>query len=234
VAEQLLTIDTATPCGSIALSQGDLLRGEILFNTSDHHTLHLMEAVAEVLRLTGAVIDEVDCFAAVVGPGSFTGLRVGLATVKGLALARQRPVVGVSSLRSLAGQLPFCRLPVWALIDARKSEVYAASFDCYRGPAEPLTPEMVIPPERLLASIPGQAVFIGSGALAYRPLIEKVLGDRAFFPPPPLHLPRASSAALLAWQEYRRGRSVSPAALRPVYIRPSEAEIAWAAKSASE
>ena len=228
MAETLLTIDTSTPCGSIALSEGDHLVGEILLNASEHHTVRLMGSMAEILERTGLAIKNIDLFAAVVGPGSFTGLRVGLATVKGLALALGRPVVGVSSLRTLAMQLPFSRLPVWSLVDARKNEVYACPFDCRSGYPEPLAAEKVTAPERLMASISGEAVFIGSGAEAYRPLIRKIMGERSFFAPKPVHLPRASSAALLAWKEYQAGRSLSAAQLFPLYIRPSEAEIAWA------
>ncbi|NLC70058.1 MAG: tRNA (adenosine(37)-N6)-threonylcarbamoyltransferase complex dimerization subunit type 1 TsaB [Desulfuromonadaceae bacterium] len=230
MAERLLTIDTSTPCCSIALSEEDRLLGEILINASGHHTLQLMASLADLLNRLGLAIADVDLFAAVIGPGSFTGLRVGLATVKGLALARQRPVVGVSSLQTLAMHLPFCRVPVWSIVDARKNEVYAGTFDCRQGYPEPLAAETVMAPEQLLASISGEAIFIGSGAVAYRPLIEKVMGERACFPPPPANLPRASSAALLARQEFRAGRSVAPDRLCPVYIRPSEAEIAWAAK----
>ncbi|NLV25017.1 MAG: tRNA (adenosine(37)-N6)-threonylcarbamoyltransferase complex dimerization subunit type 1 TsaB [Deltaproteobacteria bacterium] len=233
MAERQLTLDTSTPCASIALSQGDQLLGETFINTAEHHTVHLLGAVAELLQRTGWAIGDLDLFAAVVGPGSFTGLRVGLATVKGLALARQRPVVGVSSLATLAMQLPFCRFPVWSLIDARKNEVYAAPFDCRQGFPEALGKETVLAPERLLATLSGAAVFIGSGALAYHALLEKGIKGRAFFPPEPTHLPRASNAALLAWRGYIEGHGVSPERLCPVYIRPSEAEIAWAAKMAS-
>ena len=192
-----------------------------------------MDTLAEILKRSDLTIADIDLFAAVVGPGSFTGLRVGLATVKGLALARNRPVVGVSSLQTLAAQVPFCSLPVWSLIDARKNEVYAASFNCQTGKPEPVTAEAVIAPQRLLSTISGNAVFIGSGAVAHQTLINDSMGPRALFPPPSLHAPRATAAALLAWEKHLAGQSIPGHRLCPTYIRPSEAELAWKSKNAA-
>ena len=230
MAEKLLVLDTATPCGSIAVFRGEQLLGEVLLNVSDQHTVRLLGSLAELLDRTGLTIGALDLFAAVRGPGSFTGLRVGLATIKGLALARRRPVVGVSSLQTLAAQFPFCRLPVCALIDARKKEVYGGLFDCRGGFPEPLAAETVLAPERLAGLLRGETLFVGSGAEVYHDLIAEMLGPQAFFVAPCANLPRASAAALLAVREYRAGRSVSAGELVAAYIRPSEAEIAWAAK----
>ena len=214
----------------MAIFRGDRLEGEIVLNISRHHTETLMGSVEHLLKGLSLTIQEMDFFAVVLGPGSFTGLRVGVATVKGLALATGRSVVGVSSLRMLAMQLPFCRLPVCTLIDARKKEVYAGLFDCSKELPELLHEEVVRPPEKVLAELHGETLFIGSGAEVYRDRINEIMGDRARFVPTAMHCPRASHAAVLAWNDFQKGRTIPLEQLSPHYIRPSEAEIMWAKK----
>jgi tRNA threonylcarbamoyladenosine biosynthesis protein TsaB len=225
-----MAIDTATPSSSVAVFCGDRLEGEILLNNARHHTETLMVSVENLLKSLSFSIRDMDFFAAVVGPGSFTGLRVGLATVKGLALAAGRPTVGVSALRALAVQLSFCRLPVCAMLDARKKEVYAGLFDCKAGFPEPLHAEVVRPPEMIITGLDDDTVFVGSGAEVYCDRIRDVLGERARFVPAAMNCLRASHAGVLARHDFRQGKIVSPEQLAPHYIRPSEAEIMWAKK----
>lgn len=230
MAERCLTVDTSTSCSSVAISRGDSLEAEIVLNISRHHTETLMVSIDHLLKSTALTLADIDFFAIVLGPGSFTGLRVGVATVKGLALATGRPVVGISSLRMLAMQLPFCRHPVCAMLDARKKEVYAGFFDCHAALPGLLHEEVVSRPEKILAEIETTAVFIGSGAETYRDRIVELLGDRAFVVPAVMNAPRASSAAILAWHDFTQGKTLAPDKLLPRYIRLSEAEIAWAKK----
>ncbi|MBN2428980.1 MAG: tRNA (adenosine(37)-N6)-threonylcarbamoyltransferase complex dimerization subunit type 1 TsaB [Deltaproteobacteria bacterium] len=225
-----MAIDTATPSSSVAVFHEDRLEGEVVLNISRHHTETLMGSIEYLLQSLSLDIHDMDFFAAVVGPGSFTGLRVGVATVKGLALAAGRPTVGVSALQMLAMQLPFCRLPVCAMLDARKKEVYAGLFDCAGEFPQLLHEEVVRPPERILAELDADTVFIGTGAEVYGELIKEVLGDQALFVPAFLNCPRASHAAVLALRDFKRGRAIPPEKLIPHYIRPSEAEIMWSKK----
>lgn len=227
MAETLLTVDTATPCGSVAISRGETLLGEVLVNVKSTHTDRLLLTVRQLLADVGLSVADLDAFGVVVGPGSFTGLRVGVATVKGLALATGLPVFGVSSLRAVAMQVPFPRHPLCVLLDARKSEVYAGLYGWEGGLPVPLAPETVVPPEKLLATLEGETLFAGDGVASYRTLIVRQLGARAHFVPWPLHLPRASCAAALALDALRRREAVPLEQLVPHYIRPSEAEILW-------
>ncbi len=226
--ELLLVVDTATPAGSVALSRGTTLLGEIALNVRKNHTDRLLLIIQQLLKDADLSLGQLDAFGVVLGPGSFTGLRVGVATVKGLAMATDRPVVGVSSLATLAIQVPFSTFPVCALLDARKSEVYAGVFDWRNDRFQAMGEEAVLPPARLLDTLDQDLVFVGDGALAYRDLIVDRLGDRAHFPPWPLHMPRASSAASLALDALRHQQVISLERLVPTYIRPSEAEVKWA------
>lgn len=224
-AVKLLTIQTATPAGSVALTQGERLLGEFHLDVRRTHGSWLLPAIEQLLGVAGLAAAELDAFAVTIGPGSFTGLRVGLATAKGLAQATGKPLLGVSTLQTLAMQAPHAALSVCALLDARKGEVYAGLYRQGTGLPEPLGAETVATPERVLDSLSGATLFVGDGAAAYRPLILRRLGEAAHFLPAAYDPPRAAHAAVLALRHFAAGAAVPPAALNPVYIRPSEAEL---------
>ncbi len=222
---RLLTIDTSTTACSVALTCGGGLVAEYLVNQGRTMSGRLLEGVAEVLDGAGVTVSDLDGFGVALGPGSFTGLRVGVATVKGLALATGKPVVGFSSLAMLAMNLPWASFPVCPMFDARKGEVYTALFDC-RALPETVLADCVLPPAVFLDRLAGTTIFIGEGAVRYRELIEDRLGERALFAPASVTPPRASSGALLAADAFRRGDIAVLSDLSPIYIRPSEAELA--------
>lgn len=229
---KILTLDTSSSCSSVALSDGTRLLGEYILGDDRCASGRLLDSIDKLLAAAKLSPAEVDLFAVSLGPGSFTGVRVGIGTVKGLALAHGRPTVGFSSLALLALNLPFCAFPVAPMFDARKSEVYAG---LYRVGALPvaLRPDAVLAPETFLAGIDSPTLFVGEGAVRYRELIRATLGELALFPPWHLHQPRAAAGAALALDAAQRGEFIPLAALNPTYIRPSEAELAKAKKEAA-
>jgi tRNA threonylcarbamoyladenosine biosynthesis protein TsaB len=224
--ELILILDTAATAGSVALCRGERLLAEMVVDSSLNHSDKLLQQVAQILAEQQCSIAEVNAFAVIEGPGSFTGLRVGIAAAKGLARACQRPLFGFSSLQLLAAALPYMTLPVCALVDARKKEVYAATFSTSAGSPVLLGQPCVLSPQRFLAEMTAPALFVGSGAVLYRDLIVERFGPLATFAPWPLHTPRASSAAPYILQRLRAGENGDPELLLPCYIRPSDAEIA--------
>lgn len=222
---KLLTLDTSTPVCSVALTSGERLVAEQLLNLESRHSANLLESVDAVLKAAGMEVSDLDGFGVALGPGSFTGVRVAVATVKGLALATGKPVAGFSSLAMLAMNVPVAKYPVCPMFDARKKEVYAALYRC-DGRPEPLVNDCVTPPARFLAGIDGPTIFLGDGALMYRDLITETLGERATFAPFTCHCPKASVGALLAKKAFDRGDVIPVDQLVPAYIRPSEAELA--------
>lgn len=230
MGELLLTVDTSSAAASVALSRGEVLLGEILLNLPGARSDRLLLTVSRLLEETGVGIGDLDGLGVIVGPGAFTGLRVGVATVKGLALATGKPAVGVSSLRALAMQTTPSPSVVCPLLDARKQEVYAGLFRWEGSFPVAVAPERVAPPASFLEELEGEIVFIGAGSEVYRTTIVERLGARARFAPWPSIPLRASSAAALVLNEIRNGRTGDLAQLNPVYIRPSEAEIAWVAR----
>ena len=226
----LLTIQTASPAGSVAISEGDVLLAEINLDVRKTPTEWLLQSIEDLLARVDLDKGSLDAVGVVRGPGSFTGLRVGLATAKGLSLATGCPLLGVSSLQCLAMQLPFAKFPVCVMLDARKQEVYTAFYDWHSGCSHPVGKERVVKPEILLSEITSDTLFIGNGALAYRSLITRHLADRAHFAPAFLNLPRAGAAASLAFREWQSGNTFSADELMPTYLRPSEAELNWSDK----
>lgn len=222
---KLLAIDTSTNTCSVALVCDGELVAEYLLNQGKTMSGRLLECVDAVLDGAGLTVADLDGFGVALGPGSFTGLRVGVATVKGLALATGKPVTGFSSLAMLATNLSCVSFPVCPMFDARKGEVYAALYNC-RGLPEAVLVDCVNSPADFLDRISGTAIFIGEGAVRYRGQIEARLGERALFTPPSFNVPRASGGAFLAADAFRRGDIAALATLSPVYIRPSEAELA--------
>ena len=226
----LLTIQTASPAGSVALSDGEHLLAEFNLDSRKTPTEWLLAAIDDLLVKTGLTKDSLDAIGIVRGPGAFTGLRVGLATAKGLALALGCPLVGVSSLQCLAMQLPFTQMPVCVMLDARKQEVYSCLYRWESGFPRAILEEQVVKPEKLLAEITSDTLFVGNGALVYRSLIVRQLASRAHFAPDFLNLPRAGAAAVLALSEWQAGGTFSADEMMPSYLRPSEAELNLAMK----
>ncbi len=222
---KLLTIDSSTSTISVSLTRGERLISEHLLKLDKTLASHLLCAVDATLAGTGIDIIDLDGIGVALGPGSFTGLRVGVATAKGLALAAGKPVVGFSSLAMLAMNLPWAAHPVCPMFDARKKEVYTGLYTCRELP-EPLVADCVVPPGVFLDTFTETTIFVGEGALAYRELIVDRLGGKALFAPHPANEPRASHGAALARAAFARGEITPLSTLVPSYIRPSEAELA--------
>jgi tRNA threonylcarbamoyladenosine biosynthesis protein TsaB len=221
---KFLTIDTSTTACSAALTVDGKIAGEFFLDADKTSSSHLMANIRDLMRDVGVVMDGLDGIGIALGPGSFTGLRVGAATAKGLALAANKPVFGFSTLAMLALNLPYSAYQVCPMLDARKNEVYTAIYHC-GGLPEVIIEDCVISPDVFLEKIKEPTIFIGSGAIRYREMIESKLGGKAVFPPSCCNQPRASVGAMLTHYAFSLGKSVPLALLNPYYIRPSEAEI---------
>lgn len=225
---RILSIDTSTSLASIAIAVDHQIVAETLFSVDRTLSARLLPEIERMLAFSGLATHDIDLFAAAVGPGSFTGVRAGVATIQGLALATGRPCAGFSSLALLAMNFPLASLPVCCLLDARKSEVYAALYDASTALPRPVIPDCVMPPEQFLdllrSDTDGPVIFAGEGALRYREVISARMGTGAIFAPYPQHTGRAANGTLLAHGAFEGGGTIEPAHLLPVYLRKSEAE----------
>lgn len=222
----LLAIDSSAVAASAALVKDGKLLGEFFIHTRLTHSQTLMPMIDDLLRCTQIPIRDVDGFAISAGPGSFTGIRIGIATVKGLALPENKPCVGVSTLEAMAENLSHLDGDICAVMDARCGQVYNAVFHSESRKIVRLTPDRAISVESLAKELKnnGNPVYlVGDGAdLCYNS--PWFTGVGAVLPPEPLKFQRASSVAQAAAEAFQQGRSVSPEALVPVYLRPAQAE----------
>ncbi|MBI5048707.1 MAG: tRNA (adenosine(37)-N6)-threonylcarbamoyltransferase complex dimerization subunit type 1 TsaB [Deltaproteobacteria bacterium] len=238
---KILAIDTATASGSIALLEDGRLIAELTTCIQETHAERLLPSIKTLLHGIGASIEDVDGFALAAGPGSFTGLRIGLSTIKGLAWSLNKKVVCVSTLEALAMNLPYSDKQICPLLDARKKEVYAgiykfqdASFKmqdndrletCGLQLATCLMPDAALSPEALIERITKSTIFLGDGLKVYGNPIKAMLKDKAIIAPEYLWTIKASNIGLLAWKRFKNGDSDSPQTVELKYLRPSEAEL---------
>jgi len=221
---KLLAVESATLSGGVALLDDDRLLGEITLNIAITHSERLMSAVDRLLADCGLAPADLDGLAVSVGPGSFTGLRVGLATVKALAMALDLPVAPVPTLDALAARLPFADAPVCPILDARKGEVY---LSLYRWRGDGMAREwdyLALVPEAAAARLEPPVILLGDGVEACRPWLDR-LGAGAQVAPAAQRLPSAAAVAGLGLAVLAAGGGVSAEALAPLYLRPSEAEL---------
>ncbi len=225
----VLALETATRDGSVALTRGGVVLASARGDGSRAHATRLPGDALAVLDSLGLTLADVDVFAVCLGPGAFTGLRVGIAAAQGLAFATSRPIVGISALDALGaaaleGRESLAVAGVW--MDAARAEVFAARYvvaaDEIFG-IRPVGEAVSAPPAEVAVAWAGTAppvsYWIGDGVLRYR----QSVGGRDVIEPTPLLAPLVARLGTLA---ATAGRAGAPHALRPIYVRPSDAELA--------
>jgi tRNA threonylcarbamoyladenosine biosynthesis protein TsaB len=230
---KILALDTSGPvCGVAVTRDGRVLYEGAAVNRYTH-SVNLLPMVEEALTRAGLAVEEIDLLAAVTGPGSFTGVRIGVNTVKGMAHGLSKPCVGVDALEALAAGAGDAGALLCPIQDARAGQVYGAVFGAGFPPVR-VTPDEAAKLDDFLnhalaAATEGQALcFVGDGVAAYRAAITARLGARAVFPPAHLACLRPAAAALLA--EARADEQVDYLTLMPRYLRAPQAERARAEK----
>jgi tRNA threonylcarbamoyladenosine biosynthesis protein TsaB len=213
---RIVAVDTTTPRGSVALVEDGAARAEVRLLAADSHSRWLLGAIALVVEGLGLAPRDVDAWAAATGPGSFTGLRVGISTVQGLALAAARPCVGLSSLDALAALARGSAPRIVALVDAFRDEVYSGVYDAE---ARPLGEARVGPVESILPELAGGVAFVGDGAQRFRARIVAGKPDALF---PEIDPWLAATLGRLATSRLAAGEATAPEALRPAYIRGAD------------
>ena len=215
---RLLAVETSTLAGGVALVDGERLVAEYLLDVSVTHSERLLGAIDTVMTDAGWAPADLHGLAVAIGPGSFTGLRVGLSTVKGLALALGIPVAAVPTLDAMAAAVPWTSLPVCPVLQARRNEVYAS---LYRWDGEGFAREsdyLAVTHADLAARLAEPTLLVGDGA-------DGVSSAHVRRLPAPRRLPSPACVAVLGHARLALGENVSPAALTPFYLRPSEAEL---------
>jgi tRNA threonylcarbamoyladenosine biosynthesis protein TsaB len=207
-----LALDTSTAAGSVAIADGARVLDVAAIDPADPVATRLPGDLVQLLARLGLSVAEIDVFAVATGPGSFTGLRIGIAAMQGLALATARPLVGISSFDALATFAAAPHVATW--VDAWRGEVYASEYEDGRE----ITVPIVAPPDVVLAGMRhADSLFIGDAAVRYRARLPRVVE------PTPL---LAGAVAVLAAERVAAGESPPPDAIRPLYVRRPDAELA--------
>lgn len=229
----ILAIDSATPVAGVALMDEKRLIREEFSNYKKTHSESLMPMVDRVMRESGCQPADLQGIAVTIGPGSFTGLRIGLAAAKGMALAAGIPVVAISTLEVLAANVIGSEALICPVLDARRNELYGGLY-LMKG----FTPENIYPAgaydpevffhninEQVLMSGTQRCIILGDAADIYWSSVTRIMGSRGIKAPAHLSLPRASALASLGLHKLEQGDTEEPLNLSPTYLRLSEAEI---------
>ncbi len=213
---RILAVDTSTPWGSVALREGTETRGEVRLHAEEGHSRWLLPVIDSLLGGLGLTVSDLEAYAVATGPGSFTGLRVGISTIQGLALASPRPCLGLPTLDALAALVTQGAAPRVAMMDAGRGEVYAA---LYEGNGQLRGQRRVGAVETFLEDVKGEVTFVGDGAERHRAQIQAAL-PRALFSPGPWFV--AAALGRLAEPRLAAGEGRGPEALRPLYLREAQ------------
>lgn len=228
---RILALDTATEVCGLALWQENRVLAERRFTLGVTHTKVIMQALQALLRETGTQVSDVDGWVVTRGPGSFTGLRIGVSTAKGLALATGKPLAGVSTLAVLAHQAPRDAKWVCPMIDARRHQVYWSLYQRHGDDLVPALPEYAGSVNEALSLIADRTpcLFIGNGARLYAGVIAAQLGAKAPLTEDALHDLQPGMAALLGNRRLSEGDSEDVHRFVPAYLRGADAQLPAAA-----
>ena len=233
----ILSIDSSTPVAGIAVSDGMQLLGEITLNTKNTHSEKLMPLVKHLLDELALSVNDLDAIAVTQGPGSFTGLRIGMATAKGLAQGAGKKLIAVPTLDCLAQNLLHYPGIICPIMNAQKKQVYTAIYRSGRDKLERLSDYQAIAVEQLavqLKELKEDIWFVGDGVAAFADVFQELLGDACRFADGHNILPRAGALAMLAAERASEEQFDDLYQAELIYIRKSEAEVQWEARQQNQ
>jgi tRNA threonylcarbamoyladenosine biosynthesis protein TsaB len=233
---KILAMDTSTLVMGVAVLEEDRVLGELTTNMHRNHSVRLMPAIDRLLRELALSVDDLDAVAVAQGPGSYTGVRIGVTTAKTIAWSRKLPLIGVSSLAVLAMNGRHFDGGIVPLFDARRERAYTGLYQrTDDGLVQKAREERVVPVEQWLSELSGLGpmLFLGDDVHRFRAQIEAALGNQAVFGCPPENVPRASMLGQLAYVRWQRGE-VADEGFAPNYLQKTEAEVNFSARQQTE
>lgn len=223
----ILAIDASGIAGSVAYRKDGRLVGEYYICDKLTHSQTIMPMLENLKALLKIELEEVDAVAVTSGPGSFTGLRIGVTAAKTLALALEVPIVGVPTLDVIAGAAAFAECLICPLMDARRNQVYTALYKWEGDSLQRLSDYLAIDMDEYLAMLDKKGekiLFLGDGAIAFKGAIQEVMGEKALFAPSFVNLQHASVLAEEGARRLEAGQGEDPSSFVPMYLRKSQAE----------
>lgn len=223
---KILCLDSATESATAAIIDEDKLLGEITFNYKKQHSTIMMPMVDSLLTSTDLSIEDIDGFVVSKGPGSFTGLRIGMATIKGLAQPTGKPFVAISTLDALANNLFFSTGVICPIMDALRGNVYTNFYRVCNGSLETLGESEILSIEELINKLKNYNEpihFIGDGTYKFKETLAENLSN-VYFAPTHLNVVKASSLGEIGLRRLKNGEKEDVFTSAPIYLRPSQAE----------
>ena len=217
---KILALDSSSLTASVAVVEDDITIAEYTVNYKKTHSQTLLPMLDEIVKMTEQDLQEIDAIAIAAGPGSFTGLRIGIGTIKGLAYGLGKPVVGVSTLESLAHNIDVTDLVICPIMDARRGQVYNGIYRYNESTLECIAEPRALSLEELCEELTERTIFVGDGVNVHKEKIKEILGENAVFASPQNLLQRAGSVAYAALSK----KTVSAEGLTAVYLRKPQAE----------
>lgn len=233
----ILALESSGLVASVALVTEEKVIGEYTTNFKKTHSQTLLPMMDALLRMTGIAVEEIDAIAVSGGPGSFTGLRIGSATAKGLGLALGKPLISIPTVDSIAYNLCGSESFVCPLMDARRSQTYTGLYAFDGDRMETVLPQRAVAIEEILGEINARGrkvIFLGDGVPVFKNVIQETLTVPYQFAPAHLCMQRAAALGTLGVQYYMEGKVVSAADHKPDYLRLSQAERELAEKRKTE
>ena len=221
---RILALDSTAEVSSVCVCEGERLVCEITVNTGNTHSQTLLPAVEQTLKMAELSVDDIDVFASSTGPGSFTGVRIGVATVKGIAYGKNKPCVSVSTLEALAYNLIGNNGLICPVMNARRSQVYNALFECENGNLTRLCLDRALSISELDEELANESRPIYLSGDGYDITANGFKNTKISFVPERQRYQSAYSVAQIALKKYNAGEYVDDTALVPIYLRPSQAE----------
>jgi len=221
----ILGIDTSTSNLSVAVLDGSGLIAEYSKYLDRQTSQLLLPTIKKMLRKAQLSLDSIDTFAVGLGPGSFTGLRIGVSAIKGLSFACSKPIVGIPTLDVLALNVFPNQHQICPIVDARQNKVYVCLYKTENNKLKKQTNYLLTDIDSLLKKIKKTTVFLGDGLDIYQKIIKKTIGKRAIFADKNFWYPRAGNLALLAKKCYNTQKKIDPKKIVPLYLYPKECQI---------
>ena len=224
---KILAIDSSGLVASVAVVEDDNMLAEYTINYKKTHSQTLLPMLGEISKMIELDLKSVDAIAVAAGPGSFTGLRIGSATAKGLGLALDKPLISVPTVDALAYNLCGTDKLICPLMDARRSQVYSGIYEFIGEDLHILEAQAPVPVEDMvkrLNELGREVIFLGDGVPVYREKIEELITVPHRYAPDHMNKQRAGAVAVLAEKYFREGKTETAAEHQPVYLRMSQAE----------
>ena len=224
---KILALDSSGLVASVAVAEDDNLLAEYTVNYKKTHSQTLLPMLDEIAKMIELDLNTIDAIAVAAGPGSFTGLRIGSATAKGLGLALKKPLIPIPTVEGLAYNLYGTKALICPLMDARRNQVYTGIYEFCGNDFKKVEDQMAVSIEDIIKKLNKmgrEVIFLGDGVAVYKTIIEQQCNVPYSFAPAHVNKQRAGALASLAQQYFREGKIEDPAEHKPDYLRLSQAE----------